>query len=40
MIEQIDIEQSRTLDDYASIAHLSSIVQNLRTEARQLVPAL
>ena len=40
MIEQIDIEQTRTLDDYASIAHLSSIVQNLRTEARQLVPAL
>ncbi len=40
MIELIDIEQHRTLDDYAAIAHLSGTVHNLRTEAKQLVPAL
>lgn len=40
MIEQIDIEQARALDDYAAIAHLAGTVHNLRTEARHLVPAL
>ena len=40
MIELIDIEQNRTLDDYSSIAHLAGTVQDLRTEARQLVPKL
>ena len=40
MIELIDVEQSRTLEDYASIAHLSGIVNERREEAKQLVPAL
>ena len=40
MIELIDIEQNRTLDDYSSIAHLAGTVQDLRTEAKQLVPKL
>ena len=40
MIELVDIEQNRTLDDYSSIAHLAGTVQDLRTEARQLVPKL
>jgi trehalose synthase len=40
MIELVDIEQNRTLDDYSSIAHLAGTVQDLRTEAKHLVPAL
>jgi trehalose synthase len=40
MIQMIDIEPSRTLDDYAAIAHLAGPVQALRAEAAMLVPPL
>jgi len=40
MIERIAIEQGRTLDDYAAIAHLAGTVHNLRTEAAHLVAPL
>lgn len=40
MIQLIDIEASRTLDDYAAIAHLAGPVQALRAEAAMLVPPL
>jgi trehalose synthase len=40
MIDLIDIDQTRGLDEYAAIAHLAGTVQNLRTEASHLVPAL
>jgi len=40
MIRVIEIEPSRTLDDYAAIAHLAGPVQALRAEAAMLVPPL
>lgn len=40
MIRVIDIEPSRSLDDYAAIAHLAGPVQALRAEAAMLVPPL
>ncbi len=40
MIQLIDLEPSRTLDDYAAIAHLAGPVQALRAEAAMLVPPL
>ncbi len=40
MIQLIDLEHSRTLDDYAAIAHLAGPVQALRAEAAMLVPPL
>jgi trehalose synthase len=40
MIQTIEIEPSRTLDDYAAIAHFAGPVQALRAEAAMLVPPL
>ena len=40
MIQMIEIEPSRTLDDYAAIAHFAGPVQALRAEAAMLVPPL
>jgi trehalose synthase len=40
MIRIVDVEATRTIDDYASIAHLAAPVQALRAEAAILAPAL
>ena len=40
MIQLVDLEPTRTLDDYAAIAHLAGPVQALRAEAAMLVPPL
>ncbi|HZO15141.1 MAG TPA: glycosyltransferase [Polyangiaceae bacterium] len=40
MLEAVEVEPGRTLDDYASYAHLAFAVQDLRAEASTLVPAM
>jgi trehalose synthase len=40
VIREIPVERKRSLDDYASVAHLASAVRELEREARLLVPKL
>ena len=40
MIEQVEIANSHTLEDYASIVHFAPSVYSLRTEATALLPRL
>src|SRR5947208_866374 len=40
MLEIIDVREARTLDDYASFAHLSSAVKEMRTATAAAVKRL
>lgn len=40
MVERIPIPDQKTLNEYASLAHLSAAVSRLRAEAKRLVPRL
>ncbi len=40
MTQRVEIEESRTLEDYAAVAHLAETVRDLRDEAEKRVPRL
>jgi len=40
MTQRVEIEESRTLEDYAAVAHLAQTVAELREEAEKTVPHL
>jgi trehalose synthase len=40
MTQRVEIEESRTLEDYAAVAHLAHAVAELREEAERTVPRL
>ena len=40
MTQRVEIEESRTLEDYAAVAHLAHAVAELREEAERTEPHL